>query len=101
MEWPVTTTIRAKGAILHDPHRLPAIHAGEREVHDDDCRRLAPRFRERLVGGRRRVDPQPRVAEVVRVHLAVVGDVVDDEDERGVRSGSCLSFHCDKRNTTR
>src|SRR5256885_8022494 len=75
------------GAIvgLEPPRRLPAVEAGQREVHDDQIGRVPERLLERLVAVLRLHHTEARELEELAVHLPVVGEVVHDEDQRRLR----------------
>ena len=71
----------AGGALVgfETARRLPAVHDGEREVHEDDVGRGVERGLQRFHAVRRLHDLEAAVLEVLAVHLAGVRIVVDDQ----------------------
>jgi len=76
---PVTTIILIARVfqVLAD---FPAVHARHREIEDEDIGMLGPGHRQAFGAIRSKTDFPAQVSEVQRVHLAIVLDVVDDQD---------------------
>src|SRR5438067_1086095 len=66
---------------LELPRRLPAVHPGQREVHQDQIGAQLERARERLVAVARLRNAEARELQVLRVHFARVLIVVHDENQ--------------------
>src|SRR3954468_18064429 len=67
---------------LEPAGRFPAVHHRQREIHDDDVRHPGLSGVDGFLAVLRLDHLIPREAEVLGVHLAVVGEVVHDQDER-------------------
>src|SRR5688572_4626835 len=64
---------------LELPRRLPAVHARERQIHEDQIGHQRESLVERLVAVARLGDAEAAEAQIFRVHLAGVLVIVDDK----------------------
>jgi len=67
---------------LQPARRLPAVHDRQRQIHQDDIGLLIDGPLQRLLAVLRFDDVEPRILQVLRVHLARVRIIVDDEHTR-------------------
>ena len=71
--------VRRAGIRLQAARGLPAVDAGHRQVHENDCRRPQEGQPQGLRAVRGGHDAETAKREVLLDHLASVGEIVDDE----------------------
>lgn len=60
--------------------RLPPVHVGQRQVHQNDSRKIAPSHRQALCRGGRLPYLKATKLQILREHFAAIIEIIDDQD---------------------
>jgi len=68
--------------VFQTPRRFPPVQNREAEIHQDDVRRMLGRMRQRIGAIARLDHVEARQLELLRVHLAQLGLIFDEQNQR-------------------